>query len=169
MPIFSQALPAPALYVQDSEGAYRPATGDELLMAAQEHLARQIVGRVLFDAPMAVRDYLRCRHATREYEVFGVLFLDSQNRLIESRDMFRGTLSQTSVYPREVVRLAMQLNAAATIVFHNHPSGNAAASRADENLTQALKSALSLVDVRLLDHFIITLEQVVSMAEQGLV
>lgn len=168
MSLFPQALPVPALYVQDSEGSYRPATGDELLAAAQEHLARQLIGRVLFDAPMVVRDYLRCRHATREYEVFGALFLDSQNRLIEARDLFRGTVSQTSVYPREVVRLALQLNAVSMIVFHNHPSGTPTPSRADENLTNTLKSALSLVDVRLLDHFIITTEQVASMAELGL-
>lgn len=169
MSLFSQDLPAPALYVQDSEGVYRPATGDELLKAAQEHLARQIVGRAMFDSPMAVCDYLRCRHATRGYEVFGVLLLDSQNRLIEAVDMFRGTLSQTSVYPREVVRLAMNANAAALIAYHNHPSGASTPSRADESLTSTLKAALAMMDVRLLDHFIITAEKVTSMAELGLV
>jgi DNA repair protein RadC len=97
-----------------------------------------------------------------------VLFLDHQHRLLELEEMFRGTLTQTSVYPREVVRRAMALNAAAVILAHNHPSGLAEPSRADEYLTQSLKSALGLVDVRVLDHLVVGRGQVVSMAERGL-
>lgn len=96
------------------------------------------------------------------------IFLDSQHRLIEWRELFRGTLSQTSVYPREVVRQAMDLNAGAVILAHNHPSGLAEPSRADEFLTQSLKSALQLVDVKVLDHLVVGAGEVVSFAERGL-
>ncbi len=97
-----------------------------------------------------------------------MLFLDSQHRLLQLDEMFRGTLTQTSVYPREVVRRALQLNAAAVILAHNHPSGAAEPSRADEFLTQSLKRALQLVDVRVLDHLVVGRGQVVSFAERGL-
>jgi DNA repair protein RadC len=100
--------------------------------------------------------------------VFAVLFLDGQHRLIQLEEMFRGTLTQTSVYPREVVRRALALNAGAVILAHNHPSGLAEPSRADELLTQALKNALQLVDVRVLDHLVIGRGSVVSFAERGL-
>ncbi|MDD3610562.1 MAG: JAB domain-containing protein [Halothiobacillaceae bacterium] len=162
-----QAAFAPAIFVQEPDGSYRQATGNEVLQAAHEYLGRKIPGTLL-DAPNVVRSYLRCRHAEREYEVFGVLFLDTQHRVIAVEDMFRGTISQTSVYPREVVRRALQVNAAACVFYHNHPSGEARPSRADEALTQTLKSALALVDVRALDHFIITSQSVYSMAENGL-
>lgn len=118
--------------------------------------------------PEAVRDYLRLLLADRPHEVFAVMFLDAQHRVIETLEMFRGTLTQTSVYPREVVIEALARNAAAVILTHNHPSGHAEPSRADEALTQTLKSALALVDVRVLDHFIVTRSAVVSFAERGL-
>jgi DNA repair protein RadC len=103
------------------------------------------------------------------HEVFAVLFLDSQHRLIALEEMFRGTLTQTSVYPREVVKQALTLNASSVVLAHNHPSGTAQPSRADEALTHTLKAALALVDVRVLDHFVVTASQAVSMAELGLV
>ena len=106
-------------------------------------------------SPQAVRDYLRLRIANLEYEVFVALFLDSQNRLIVAEELFRGTLAQTSVYPREVVKAALKHNAAAVIFAHNHPSGVAEPSRADELLTTALKQALALIDCRTLDHFVV--------------
>ena len=118
--------------------------------------------------PDVVRDYLRLRLGDRPHEVFAVVFLDTQHRAIETLEMFRGTLSQTSVYPREVVIEALARNAAAVILAHNHPSGHAEPSRADEMLTRTLKSALALVDVRVLDHFIVTRTAVISMAERGL-
>ena len=118
--------------------------------------------------PDAVRDYLRLRLGDRPHAVFAVVFLDTQHRVIETLEMFRGTLSQTSVYPREVVIEALARNAAAVILAHNHPSGHAEPSRADEMLTRTLKSALALVDVRVLDHFIVTRTAVISMAERGL-
>lgn len=119
-------------------------------------------------APDAVKDYLRLKLAPKDHEVFAVVFLDAQNRVIATEEMFRGTLTQTSVYPREVVRASMKHNAAAVILAHNHPSGSATPSRADEQLTQTLKAALALVDVRVLDHLIVTAGEVVSMAERGL-
>ena len=118
--------------------------------------------------PDAVRDYLRLLLGDRPHEVFVVMFLDSQHRVIETLEMFRGTLTQTSVYPREVVIEALARNAASVILCHNHPSGHDEPSRADEALTQTLKSALALVDVRVLDHFIVTRSSVLSLAERGL-
>jgi DNA repair protein RadC len=118
--------------------------------------------------PGAVRDYLRLLLHDRPHEVFVAVFLDSQNRLLAAEEMFRGTLAQTSVYPREVVKTALAHNAAAVIFAHNHPSGVAEPSRADELLTQALKQALALVDIRTLDHFVVAGSQLVAFAERGL-
>jgi len=123
----------------------------------------------VFDSPGRVKDFLGLKLGGLGYEVFAVLFLDAQHRLLRLEEMFQGTLTQTSVYPREVVRRALQLNAGAVVLAHNHPSGLAEPSRADEYLTQTLKSALQLVDVRVLDHIVVGQGQVVSMAERGLV
>jgi DNA repair protein RadC len=120
------------------------------------------------NSPSAVRDYLRMKLQALPHEVFFVLFLDAQNRVIGSEELFRGTLTQTSVYPREVVKRALHHNAGAVIFAHNHPSGVAEPSHADETLTQALKQALALVDVRVLDHFIVAGSGVLSFAERGL-
>jgi len=119
-------------------------------------------------SPESVRDYLRLSLSTLPHEAFMALFLDSQHRLLAAEELFRGTLAQTSVYPREVVKSALAHNAAAVIFAHNHPSGVAEPSRADELLTQALKQALALVDIRTLDHFVVAGSQVVSFAERGL-
>jgi DNA repair protein RadC len=127
----------------------------------------QYHGDVL-SSPQAVRDYLRLQLADREWEVFLVLFLDAQHRLITAEELFRGTLTQTSVYPREVVKAALKHNAAAVIFAHNHPSGVAEPSRADELLTVALTQALGLVDIRTLDHLIVAGTGVISFAERGL-
>ena len=123
---------------------------------------------ISFAAPQAVADSLRLRVGGLEHEVFGVLWLDAQNRLIEAEELFRGTLTQTSVYPREVVKVALAANAGAAIFAHNHPSGCSEPSRADELLTQTLKSALSLVDVKVLDHFVVAGAEAISFAERGL-
>lgn len=120
------------------------------------------------NSPSAVRDYLRLKLQALPHEVFVTLFLDAQNRVIESEELFRGTLTQTSVYPREVVKRALHHNAGAVIFAHNHPSGVCEPSHADETLTQALKQALALVDVRVLDHFIVAGSGVLSFAERGL-
>jgi len=143
------------------------------LMAAHElakrALAEQIQRDTLLNAPDKVRQYLRLRLGHLPHEVFLALFLDAQNRLIAPEELFRGTLTQTSVYPREVVKRALTLNAAAVVFAHNHPSGVAEPSRADEMLTRALKDALQLVDVRVLDHLIVAHGNVMSFAERGLI
>lgn len=131
--------------------------------------ARMTASTISMSAPQVVRDFLMLKMSELEHEVFCVLFLDAQNRLIEFEEMFRGTLTQTSVYPREVVKSALQHNAAAVIFAHNHPSGVVQQSQADESLTQHLKRALDLVDVRVLDHFIVAkTANPLSFAEKGL-
>jgi DNA repair protein RadC len=135
---------------------------------ARRLLQEEVTHGSVLTSPEAVRDYLRLTLASLPHEAFVVLFLDSQHRLLAADELFRGTLSQTSVYPREIVKAALAHNAAAVIFAHNHPSGVAEPSRADELLTQALKQALALVDIRTLDHFVIAGHQVVSFAERGL-
>jgi DNA repair protein RadC len=132
--------------------------------ALREKLSR---GSAL-SSPQAVRDYLRLKLQDRPHEIFVGVFLDAQNRVLAVEELFRGTLTQTSVYPREVVKRALHHNAAALIFAHNHPSGIAEPSRSDESLTQALKQALSLVDVKVLDHFVIGAGAAMSFAERGL-
>ncbi|MDM7941225.1 MAG: DNA repair protein RadC [Hydrogenophaga sp.] len=149
-----------------------PAKRAELLAVlelARRALTQRLQERTLMHNPQVVRDYLQLQLGGRQHEVFAVLFLDSQNRLLALEELFRGTLTQTSVYPREVVLRALHHHAAAVVLAHNHPSGSALPSRADEALTTTLKSALALVDVRVLDHFIVTRDQAASMAELGLV
>ena len=135
---------------------------------ARRLLAEEARCGSVLTSPEAVRDYLRLSLNALPHEAFVVLFLDSQHRLIAADEMFRGTLAQTSVYPREIVKAALERNAAAVIFAHNHPSGVAEPSRADELLTQALKQALALVDIRTLDHFVVAGNRVVSFAERGL-
>ena len=139
-----------------------------VLELARRSMAHQLREQPLFDTPGRVKDYLRLRLAGHDHEVFAVLFLDAQHRLLWMEEMFRGTLTQTSVYPREVVKRALAKNAAAVVLAHNHPSGAAEPSRADEFLTQSIKSALALVDVRVLDHLVVGHSEVVSFAERGL-
>jgi DNA repair protein RadC len=135
---------------------------------ARRALAEQIQERDAMSSPQAVRDYLRLSLGTRPHEVFVAMFLDAQNRLLGCEELFRGTLTQTSVYPREVVKTALRYNAAGVIFAHNHPSGVAEPSRADELLTQTLKQALSLVEIKTLDHFIVAGSRTLSFAERGL-
>lgn len=140
-----------------------------VLEMSRRALVEQIKQGVAFAAPGAVRDYLRLHLAGLPHEVFFALWLDAQNRLIAAEELFCGTLTQTSVYPREVVKKALAHNAAAVVLAHNHPSGLAEPSRADELLTHELKQALALVDVRVLDHFIVAGQaQPLSFAECGL-
>jgi DNA repair protein RadC len=144
-------------------------TQDQTIKRALAILEERIRHGDVLASPAAVRDYLRLLLHDREHEVFVCVFLDSQNRVVACDELFRGTLAQTSVYPREVVKAALAHNAAAVIFSHNHPSGVAEPSRADELLTQALKQALALVDIRTLDHFVVAGGQLVSVAERGLI
>ena len=139
------------------------------LEIARRTLREKLKSGAALSAPGAVRDYLRLTLHGRPHEVFVVVFLDAQHRVVASEELFRGTLTQTSVYPREVVKRALHYNAAAVIFAHNHPSGVAEPSRADEALTVALKQALALVDVRVLDHFVVAGDGALSFAERGLI
>ncbi len=154
--------------VCDATGAYRPATADEVLRHARQVLARRVRRGTVFDSPAVVKDYLKVHMSPLDYEVFMVIFVDAQHKLIACEQLFRGSLTQTSVYPREVVKRALVLNAGAVVLAHNHPSGSVEPSRADEMLTQTLKSALMLVDVRVLDHLVVAGDATVSFAERGL-
>ena len=135
---------------------------------ARRCLREEIRARDAMESPQAVRDYLRLCLARTDREVFLALMLDAQNRVMASEELFHGTLTQTSVYPREVVKCALRHNAAAVIFAHNHPSGIAEPSHADELLTRTLKSSLALVDVQVLDHFIVAGGKTLSFAERGL-
>jgi DNA repair protein RadC len=140
-----------------------------ILEIAQRCLAEALEAGPALGAPTAVRDYLRLSLGSRPHEVFVALFLDAQHRVLRIEELVRGTLTQTSVYPREVVKAALSANAAAAIFAHNHPSGVAQPSSADELLTRRLKDALALVDVRVLDHFVVAANHILSFAERGLI
>jgi DNA repair protein RadC len=135
---------------------------------ARRALTQQLAQRPAFDHPASVKDYLKLQLGRLPHEVFAVMFLDAQTRLLKFEEMFRGTLTQTSVYPREVVKRALDLHAASVVFAHNHPSGVAQPSKADEYLTRNLVNALRLVDVRVLDHFVVGEDEVISFAERGL-
>lgn len=149
-------------------GSAKYAQSQAVLEMSRRALQEDIAQRDALTSPQAVRDFLRLRLQGLQHEVFMALFLDAQNRVIASEELFRGTLTQTSVYPREVVKRALHYNAAALILAHNHPSGVTEPSNADQVLTQALKNALALVDVRVLDHFIVAGSGFLSFAERGL-
>lgn len=163
------------------EGALRPlfeanqhSAGEELgpLLAARElmrrWLAEELKRQEAFASPDAVKQFLQLAFAGQSYESFVTLYLDAQHRLLEAEESFRGTLTQTAVYPREIVKRALHWNAAAVLFAHNHPSGVAEPSRADEHLTRVLRESLSLVDVRVLDHFVVAGNTVKSFAERGM-
>jgi len=138
------------------------------LELARRALREELKQNAALTSPGAVRDYLRLAIGARTHEVFVCLWLDAQHRVVRVDEAFRGTLTQTSVYPREIVKAALAVNAAAVIFAHNHPSGAAQPSRADELLTRSLQEALALVDVKVLDHFVIAGNQAISFAERGL-
>ena len=156
------------LFTVGADGERQLACDADVVAAAKAILDKKIGRRDVIKSPETAKDYLSLQMGAYEREVFTVIFLDAQNRVIECREMFQGTLTQTSVYPREVVKLALTLNAASLILAHNHPSGVCEPSRADEALTQTLKAALSLVDVRVLDHMVVAGGSVLSFAERGL-
>lgn len=143
-------------------------TQEQTIRRALGILAARMRSGSALTSPGAVRDYLRLLLHDRGHEVFVCVFLDAQHRVIVCSELFRGTLTQTSVYPREVVKEALAHNAAAVVLAHNHPSGVSEPSRADELLTQTLKQALALVDVKVLDHFVVAGASSVSFAERGL-
>lgn len=139
------------------------------LALAQELLVEELTSRSVFEAPKAVADFLKLHFAGQPHESFVVLYLDSRHMLIAFEELFRGTLSQTSVYPREVLKRALHHNAAAIVIGHNHPSGSTEASHADELLTRSLRHALQMIDVRVVDHLIVAGSKTLSFAEKGLI
>jgi DNA repair protein RadC len=160
-----------AFKVADKEGTYianDPVTEAEIIEMASFIAIQRVVGLDPITSPDLTRKYLRARMLPLEHEVFAVLFLTTTHRVIKYEEVFRGTIDAASVYPREVVKLALQCNAAAVILAHNHPSGCAEPSQADRRITEKLRDALDLIDVRVLDHLIVGTEGIVSFAECGM-
>jgi DNA repair protein RadC len=157
-----------SLMVRDAQGHYQSATVDQIIEAARQAVDQKLQRGASFSSPDVVKAYLSAKLAGYGHEVFAVLFLDSQHRLIEYAEMFHGTIDSTVVYPREVLKEALRLNAAAVIISHNHPSGNTEPSAADRTFTKRLKEALALVDIRTLDHIIVAGSTTTSFAEQGM-
>jgi len=156
------------LFVRDARGLARAATAKEILDAARAILSRRVRRGMPLSSPRAAREFLQLRLAGHDHEVFAILFLDNRHCVIEFVPLFRGTIDGASVHPREVVKEALARNAAAVILAHNHPSGVAEPSQADEFITSRLRDALALIDVRVLDHLIVTGDAIVSFAERGL-
>lgn len=158
-----------SLLVQDDQGRYLPATAEQILEEARRVIDLKTQRSEAFTSPELVKEYLITKLAGFEHEVFAALFLDAKHQLIQYVEMFRGSIDSASVYPREVVKEALHHNAAAVIFAHNHPSGNPEPSQADKTLTQRLKEALMLVEVRSLDHIVVGGRQTMSFAERGLI
>lgn len=157
------------LFVADPTGAFVPAKDSQIISAAQAAVGRALRRDIKFDSPAVARKYLPAMMGGLEHELFCLAHLDNWHRLIAWEEMFRGTIDGASVHPREVVKSALQHNSAAVILAHNHPSGVAEPSKADELITRRLREALALVDIRVLDHFIVAGEQVLSFAERGFI
>lgn len=162
----------PQNMVRDLAGSYivhAPLSEDDILKAADAILAERFFRPERVSKPEDTKRFLVHKLAAREYEVFAVIFLDAQHRIISFEEMFRGTIAASGVYPREVVKRALAHNASALIFAHNHPSGSPEPSAADGNITRRLKDALALVDVRVLDHIVVGGTETVSFAEKGLI
>jgi DNA repair protein RadC len=158
-------------FIADKHGKYkatRALTEKQIVSAAKALLKKKFTKGQVFSCPQVTHSYLMCQYANYEHEVFVCIFLDNQHQLIKEVEMFRGTIDSASIYPREVVKKALELNAAAVIFAHNHPSGESTPSQADKNITEKLKKALDLVDIRSLDHIIIGGAKQYSFAESGL-
>ena len=158
---------APALFIKERNGRYAPAPEEVILDAASSLYYRDLVRGECLGSPKDAMAFVSYRLSRRECEYFAVLFLDNRHRIIAFEEMFRGTIDGASVHPREVVKAALGHNAAAVILAHNHPSGMAEPSGADRTLTQRLAEALKLVDVRVLDHFVVGGREIISFAERG--
>lgn len=158
---------AHGLYLREPTLGWRPATPEEVIEHAQVAIAAKLTRGVKMTSPELVRSYLTTTMATLERETFRLLMLDTQHQLIEALDLSVGTINATSVYPREVIRAVLACNSSAVICAHNHPSGNPEPSMADRALTERLKQALALIDVRLVDHLVVGGTRVESFAERG--
>jgi len=158
-----------SLWIRDAEAdVLREATHEEIIRAARSCLARRVVKGAVLQSPGATRDFILVELSERSHESFCVLYLDNRHRVLSWQEIFRGTIDGASVYPREVVKEAISRRAAACILVHNHPSGVAEPSQADELITRRLRDAMALVDIRILDHLIVAGTTVLSMAERGM-
>lgn len=157
------------LAVRDCSGCYRAATDEEVLVHAQRICGSRIRGGPSLSSPRELKEFLALRLGNLQYEVFALVHLDSQNKVLDYTEMFRGTLTQTSVYPREVVVECLKRGSAGVFLVHNHPSGIETPSTADKALTDQLKAALALVDIRVLDHVIVAGNRMASFAELGVI
>jgi DNA repair protein RadC len=156
------------LFIHYADGASEPATTEQILAAARQALAHRVRRGASLSSPQKVREYLTMRLGHLDHEMFGLILVDNRHRVIEYIELFRGTIDGASVYPREIVKLALEKGAAACILLHNHPSGVKDQSHADELITKRVKEALALIDVRVLDHCIVAGDSVLSFAEMGL-
>jgi DNA repair protein RadC len=156
-----------SLFLRDEKGQYLPATREQILEIARRVVDLQVRDGMLFSSPAVVKSFLGTKLAGYEREVFGMLSLDTRHRFLDFAELFHGTIDGAEVHPREVVKRALKVNAAAVIIAHNHPSGDAEPSAADRAVTVRLKHAMALVDVRLLDHFVVAGPNIVSLAERG--
>ena len=154
--------------VRETAGSTVPVNDEEVIHTALKILAQRVAKGSLMSSPSAVKNYLRLRFGDLQHEVFCALFLDKRHRLIACDELFRGTIDGASVHPREIVKTALRYNAAAVVLAHNHPSNCGEPSHADELITQRLKAALELVEIRVLDHLIVCVGEAVSFAERGL-
>lgn len=158
-----------ALWLRDDHGTFVPAGSEQILIAAREVIEQTLPPQQALNRPELIKEFLRIKlNSTLEHEIFGMAMLNSQYELIEYVEPFRGTLTQASVYPREVVKMALKANAAAIVIAHNHPSGTLEPSEADKQLTRHLRETLQMVDVRLLDHILVAGNKALSFAERGL-
>ena len=156
------------LFTLGADGAVVPASSETILIAARQVLAHRVRRGASLQSPQKAGEYLTMRLGHLDYEVFGLILLDKRHRVIECVDLFRGTIDGASVHPREIVKIALQKSAAACIVYHNHPSGVAEPSPADDFITRRLKDLLTLMDVRLVDHVIVGDGGCYSFAEHGI-
>ena len=154
--------------MRETDGAYLAVSDDIVISTALKLLAQRVAKGSLLSSPNAVKNYLRLRFADLQHEVFCLLYVDNRNRLIACEDLFRGTIDGATVHPREVVKAALRHNAAGVLIAHNHPSGVAEPSQADELITRRLKTALDYVDIRVIDHLVVSAGEAVSMAERGI-
>lgn len=156
-------------FVRETAEGYVQVSDEAVIEAALKLLSARVAKGPLLSSPKTVKDYLRVRFGDLQYEVFSLLYLDKRHRLIACEDLFRGTIDGASVHPREIVKASLRHNCASVICAHNHPSGVAEPSQADEQITHRIKEALALVDIRLLDHLVVTVGGCTSMAEIGLI
>jgi DNA repair protein RadC len=155
------------LFIRRGSRGYRPATPTDILDAAAQLVVASRLGTRIVSAPRDAEEICRALCGAYDHERFGVLFLDARHQVLHAEAMFRGTIDGATVYPREVVKRALELNAAAIIVTHQHPSGIAEPSESDRAITQRLAKALMTVEIRLLDHVVLGTDRAVSLAERG--